>query len=130
MYDRKKYYLAYRNKHRQRLIQSQIDYRVQHPERQILRSTKHQAKKIGVEFNLTIEDIVIPEYCPYMGVKITYIYGNGKQQYNPSIDRIDPTKGYIKGNVQMISYLANRMKQDATIEQLVVFAQNVLRMHS
>ena len=48
---------------------------------------------------------------------------NGNQPNSPSLDRIDPTKGYVKGNVMMMSALANRMKQDATLKQLNQFSR-------
>lgn len=71
------------------------------------RSTKH-----GIEFNLTIEDIPdIPDLCPVFGVPMT-------GRYKPSIDRIDSTKGYVKGNVQIISLRANTLKNDATPEEI------------
>lgn len=99
---------------------------LKHPEKKILNDAKQRAKYKNLDFNLTIEDIIIPEFCPYLGTKLTYTQGEGYQEANHSIDRIDNSKGYIKGNVEVISRLANMMKNHATPEQLVSFAKEVL----
>lgn len=82
-----------------------------------------------MEFALEQDDIVIPERCIYLNVPLTNTYGRGRVATNASIDRVDSTKGYTKENIQIISDLANRMKSNATIEQLVEFATNVLKVH-
>lgn len=68
---------------------------------------------------------MIPETCPIMGEPLKWI-PNGFSPYSPSVDRIDSSKGYIKGNIQVISSIANRMKWNATREQLLTFCQGVL----
>ena len=94
----------------------------------ILRSLKHRAKKKGMEFNLTKEDVVIPEFCPILGIKLQSHVGEGTGgKFNsPSVDRIDNSLGYVKGNVWVISQLANAMKSEASPEQLIKFANWVL----
>ena len=63
-----------------------------------------------------------PKVCPVFGIDLDWGM-NGNQPDSPSLDRIDPTKGYIPGNVMMMSTLANRMKQNATFEQLKQFSR-------
>ena len=74
---------------------------------------KTRATRKGREFNIEIEDIVIPDLCPVFGVPLVE-----ETEYAPSIDRIDSSKGYIKGNIQIISRRANLLKNNAIIEEL------------
>ena len=94
----------------------------------LVRSAKCRAKKSGIPFNITPDDVVIPELCPYLGIPLTK--GEGVFHANsPSLDRVLPTLGYVKENVRVISYKANSMKRDATTEELRLFAINILRYH-
>jgi hypothetical protein len=87
------------------------------PEAFMIDRSKSRAKKKGFEHNIDIDDVVIPEYCPLLGIKLHK--GDGKCCANsPTLDRIDNSKGYVKGNVWVISYRANTIKSDATIEEL------------
>lgn len=89
--------------------------------RKIYNDAKARALKKGLEFNIEIEDIVVPEVCPILHIRLEHNLKHSKEN-SPSIDRIDNTKGYIKGNIQVISTLANNMKNSATFEQLHKFA--------
>jgi hypothetical protein len=101
--------------------ESSIRYKIKNRELHILKTVKHRAKSAGIEFNLTIEDIVIPEFCPiFKDIKLNTSLGKGSYGPNddsPSIDRIDSSKGYIKGNVSIISNRANRIKNDGSREE-------------
>lgn len=83
---------------------------------------RSRAKRDGLEFNLEPQDIQIPKTCPVFGLEL----GSGKRDASASVDRKDSSKGYVRGNVWVISYLANRMKSNATEWQLVQFAQWIL----
>lgn len=101
----------------------------EHFEYQLYRNAKTSAKQRGLSFDLLLEDIIIPEYCPYLGIKLTKITDGGRQETNASLDRIDNTKGYVKDNIQVISSKANFMKRNASIEELKTFAKNILAIH-
>jgi hypothetical protein len=102
-------------------------YRERKPEQMLLTSARNRARKKGIPFNITVEDIVIPEFCPILGIKLTRNMGShGGTFSSASVDKIIPENGYVKGNVQVISLLANNMKSSATPEQLVTFAKWIL----
>lgn len=91
--------------------------------------SKENAKTRGKEFNIEVEDVIIPENCPYFGFKLETNVNHHNCQNYYTIDRIDSNKGYVKGNVQVISMLANRMKNSASEEELIKFAEAVLIIH-
>lgn len=75
-----------------------------------------RARQKGREFTITVADISVPECCPVLGFKLEI--QTGMKAYNsPSLDRIDSTKGYIPGNVKVISMRANWLKSNGTVEE-------------
>jgi hypothetical protein len=91
------------------------------PHKKIFLRKKHKAKERGIEFSLKLEDVVFPTHCPALGVELSYVQRGGNPGSRPntaSFDRIDPSKGYIPGNVIIVSELANRIKTNATVEQI------------
>lgn len=106
------------------------EFREKNYEKFLLYQIKASAKKRNLEFNLTIDDIIITEVCPYLNINLTKIVGDGLLDTAPSVDRIDSSKGYIKGNVRIISHLANKMKSNVSIDLLITFANNVLNIHN
>ena len=84
-----------------------------------------RAKKSGIGFNIDKSDITIPDVCPILGIPLFMSIGNGAggKPNSPALDRIDNSKGYIKGNVMVVSHLANMMKSSANPEELLKFAK-------
>lgn len=80
--------------------------------------------KNPIELALYLKSIA-PKKCPVFNKPLV----KGERHpipFSPSIDRIIPEKGYVRGNLRIISYMANKMKQDATPKQLEQFAHWVL----
>lgn len=90
-------------------------------EKNLFQLARHRALKKGIEFNIEISDIVIPETCPILGLPIKKLI-DGNRDLSPSLDRIDNAKGYIKGNIQVISFKANAMKLTANKDELINFS--------
>ena len=79
-------------------------------------AARQRAKRYELEFDITEDDIKDPLVCPILGIEI--IPGAPPRSPNlPSLDRIDNDKGYTKDNVQVISYRANTLKSDMTVEE-------------
>lgn len=132
-YHKRKYdpeYLArfskYYKENKEKINQYTSRWKKVHVEKAILSRAKSRAKIRQLAFDLTLEDIIIPEKCPYLQQTLDPF---GPADFCPSIDRLDSTKGYIKGNVEIISFKANRMKNTATQDELLVFAQSILKRH-
>lgn len=99
-------------------------YRLKEPVKNLLRQVRSRCKRIGREFDLVEAGIEVPAMCPVLGMPLIW---SGKITDNtPSLDRINNNRGYTHDNVQIISNKANRMKTDATPEELKAFARWVL----
>lgn len=98
------------------------------PEWKMHQRAKVRAKKKNLDFTLLVNDIAIPDVCPVLGITLNANSGrSGAYQNSPSLDRTNNSKGYVKDNIQVISQAANRMKGQATNEQLHLFAQWILK---
>lgn len=73
-----------------------------------------RARARGWEFDAKREDYPIPEVCPALGIPLDW----SDRNHTPSVDRLDPAKGYVAGNIVIVSCLANRVKSDLTVGQL------------
>lgn len=93
----------------------------------MLSGAKRRAKVKGFDFNLTLEDIpTIPKFCPVLGIELKVNIKAGPVDSSPSLDRIDNSRGYVKGNVRVISNRANTLKRDATVEELSLVLQDLI----
>lgn len=133
--NKKKYYLInrdrilkkdklYRLNNKDTINKKYKEFRLNNPVQKLLYAAKSRAKTRGIEYNLTVKDVtVLPISCPVLGIKLNYHkFGRGAKEDNISLDRIDNSKGYVAGNVQIISMLANMMKNCATPKHLRKFA--------
>lgn len=77
---------------------------------------RYKIKNRSPEFTVAFEDIEWNLVCPVLGIPLDYMTQEGRQENSPSFDRIDNTKGYVKGNVVVISWKANRIKNDGSAE--------------
>lgn len=143
----KAYKKEYYKKNRDKIIKQQIDSINRNPERRkktseywrqytrenfearLLAAVKHRAKKKGLEFNLTIDDIVIPNFCPKTGIPLLIHNNseNSKQKYidTPSVDRINPNLGYVKDNIQIVCYWYNIAKLTFSDEEMLNMCKRV-----
>lgn len=100
------------------------------PAKMMLRSARSRAKTKGLAFNITVDDIIIPEYCPVLKIKLEANGGKGGAKRNsPSLDRIIPELGYVKGNIQVMSNAANLLKGNSTPEDMLLFAEWVIKTY-
>lgn len=92
------------------------------PERFLLNRAKARAKQKGISFDIGLEDIQIPTVCPVLGIPLKLGVRKGSPPEDwyaiPTLDRIDNDRGYVKGNVRVISWRANTLKRNATPEEL------------
>ena len=96
---------------------SQAPYQNTSLEKRLYNAAKSRAAKAGREFDIDLSDIAIPTVCPVLGINME----------TPSLDRINSSKGYVKGNVRVISMRANMLKSNATIEELTLIIEDLKR---
>ena len=97
--------------------------RKNNPAQWLYKAARNRAVHRGLEFDITRSDIIVPAICPVFGIELKYTGGKcGGYDNSPSLDRIDSSKGYVKGNIWVISWKANRLKNDASIDELRAIA--------
>ena len=99
---------------RRRALARAVDavYREWRPTRMLFRNARYRARQLGLPFTITEADIHIPSHCPVLGVPLEH--GRAKVgPCSPSLDRLNPSLGYVPGNIAVISHRANTIKRDA-----------------
>ncbi len=113
---------AYRTAHLEQYAKYQRDRRQQNPQEALVNQARSRAKRDGLPCNITLENMDWPTHCPIFGVELDYnrtTAGDRKIRTNsPTIDRRTNNLGYVIGNAFVISHRANRIKSDATVEEL------------
>ena len=87
-------------------------------------NSRSRAKSRGVPHSITVDDFCIPQYCPALNIPLFLTHGKYTDN-SPSLDRIDPIKGYVPGNIQVISKRANTIKNDATADELMMIVEYI-----
>lgn len=92
----------------------------------MLANAKSRSRKRGMEFDITKEYLlsIWPDECPVLGIAWNFA-GTKKDRYgSPSLDRIDNSKGYVPGNVRIISTRANMIKTNLTYDEVRLLYEN------
>jgi hypothetical protein len=97
------------------------DSKLRHPEKSMFRNVRSRAARRGIAFTLKLADIIIPDDCPCCNRTMKMRSGppkNGATASSPSLDRLNPSRGYVAGNVVVICWRCNELKRNATINEL------------
>jgi hypothetical protein len=121
--ENKAYYLNNKEKVKQRKRNRLVD----DGRRELWGGARIRAKSKGIPFTITIDDIVIPEVCPVLGIKLEHGVGYVCDN-SPTLDRIIPELGYVVGNIQVISHRANTIKNNASLEDMIKVVEHMKRV--
>lgn len=95
--------------------------------KRLLNGARERAKKRGLPFALVESDIVVPTHCPVLGIELRH--GSPSDKWSsPFLDRIVPSLGYVPGNVRVISWRANLLKNNSTLEELSRVVEDLRRL--
>lgn len=90
------------------------------PSRALVDRAQQRSRRNNVPYDLRRQDVVIPTRCPVLGISL--IIGGPRSDASPSLDRVDPRKGYVNGNVRVISDRANRLKGNRSLPEVRALA--------
>ena len=84
---------------------------------------RSQAKSLGVDWNIRFQEVEWNDWCPVFDIKLNWLNEGKAKDDTPSFDRTDSDKGYVAGNVVIMSWKANRLKNNATKEDLKALSE-------
>ena len=115
-------------KNPEKFKQRHMILRRSNPRLRLITSSRKNAKRRNLEHTITYKDLeILPKFCPYLGLELDYYLEISSRNHPslPSIDRIDSSKGYVPGNIEIISYRANTLKGNSSIKELKLFAKEI-----
>ena len=99
-------------------LETERRYRAERPEFCLWLSARRRAKKRGIEFSISTSDITIPDVCPILGIPLGKSGKRGPSSGSPTLDRLDNERGYVPGNVAVISHRANTLKSNISLDEI------------
>lgn len=113
----------YREENREEIKEKGREYYKRKLKNRLFNAARSRSKSHGYEFDIELDDLIIPEVCPLLGIQMEVNKRGSTKATSFSLDRIDSSRGYVKGNVWIISMLANSMKSSSTFEQFQMMAE-------
>lgn len=98
--------------------QAATRWRKKNPAKRLIWWARARAAALNVPFDITADDILIPSHCPILGIPLC-LTSDRKIDESPSLDRVIPELGYVKGNVVVISWRANNLKSNGHLDEFV-----------
>lgn len=123
--------VRFRLRHPDTIRANRKKYKRRRPQKTcLIRNARERARKRGLPCTITVADLVWPSHCPVLGIELNYrkpgeIGHPGPN--SPSLDRWDNTKGYVPGNVFVISFRANSLKNSGTYAEILKVAKYLSR---
>lgn len=120
--------IRWREANREKVNAARRAWRSRNIVKALFLEARSRAKAKGIAFDITLEDIPpMGDRCPLLGHPFS-TREERRSAYSPSLDRINPKKGYVKGNVWIVGYRANLIKNDGTVEEHEAIAA-AMRQH-
>ncbi len=121
----KKHYKDYYEKNKEKIALKVKEVRRKNWSKYTFDRLKNKCKREKIKFTIKETDLKLPKKCPILGIIL--VLGRKNLYNSPSVDRINNSQGYLKGNIQVISFSANAMKSDMPIGEWKKFLKERLK---